>query len=142
MTVHDTSTDLDAFADDWREWHRGQEERLADPHGFLAVTGLHWLSERPERFPDAPGAWSTGADGVLVVLDEGEELVIDGVAVRGEHRFGVIPERSGITPSGAMPSSRWPSAADRTSSGPGTRTRRCAPPSTAPRPTSRIPDGW
>ncbi|MEU1193864.1 DUF1684 domain-containing protein [Streptomyces sp. NPDC005859] len=96
MTVHDTSADIEAFVLDWQEWHRRQEARLADPYGFLAVTGLHWLSEQPERFPDAPGAWSTDADGIVVVLDEGEELVVDGVPVRGEHRFGVIPERGGV----------------------------------------------
>ena len=96
MTVQDTSTDLPAFTHDWQEWHRGKEARLADPHGFLAITSLHWLSDQPERFPDAPGTWSTGADGVTVVLDEGEELVVDAVSVRGEHRFGVIPERGGV----------------------------------------------
>ncbi|KQX61306.1 DUF1684 domain-containing protein [Streptomyces sp. Root1310] len=96
MTVQDTSAELETFVHDWQEWHQRQEARLADPHGFLAITGLHWLSDRPERFPDAPGSWSTGADGIVVVLDEGEELVVDGTAVRGEHRFGVIPERGGV----------------------------------------------
>lgn len=96
MTVHDTPADLDVFARDWRDWHRAREARLADPHGFLAVTGLHWLGEEPQRFADAPGAWSTGADGVVVLLDDGEELVVDGTPVRGEHRFGVIPERGGV----------------------------------------------
>ncbi|MER7639222.1 DUF1684 domain-containing protein [Streptomyces sp. NPDC126522] len=96
MTVDLTTTDLRAFTQDWLEWYRGQEERLAAPHGFLAITGLHWLDERPQRFPDAPGAWWTDADGVAVALDEGEELVVAGEAVRGEHRFGVLPERGGV----------------------------------------------
>ncbi|MFJ2157223.1 MULTISPECIES: DUF1684 domain-containing protein [unclassified Streptomyces] len=96
MTVDLTTTDLRAFTQDWLEWYRGQEERLAAPHGFLAITGLHWLDERPQRFPDAPGAWWTDADGVAVALDEGEELVVAGETVRGEHRFGVLPERGGV----------------------------------------------
>jgi uncharacterized protein (DUF1684 family) len=96
MTVDLTTTDLQAFTQDWLEWYRGQEERLAAPHGFLAITGLHWLDDRPQRFPDAPGAWWTDADGVAVALDEGEELVVDGTPVRGEHRFGVLPERGGV----------------------------------------------
>ncbi|MCX4817659.1 DUF1684 domain-containing protein [Streptomyces sp. NBC_01239] len=96
MTVDLTTTDLRAFTQDWLEWYRGQEERLAAPHGFLAITGLHWLDERPQRFPDAPGAWWTNADGVAVALDEGEELVVAGETVRGEHRFGVLPERGGV----------------------------------------------
>lgn len=96
MTVDLTTTDLQGFTQDWLEWYRGQEERLAAPHGFLAITGLHWLDERPQRFSDAPGAWWTDADGVAVALDEGEELVVAGETVRGEHRFGVLPERGGV----------------------------------------------
>ncbi|MFC8528199.1 DUF1684 domain-containing protein [Nocardia sp. NPDC057227] len=85
-----------AFEADWAEWHRGQEARLADPHGFLAITALHWLGPEPERFDDAPGAWSAGPDGVTVVLDAGEELVIEGEPVTGTYRFAPIPERGGV----------------------------------------------
>ncbi|ACU71668.1 protein of unknown function DUF1684 [Catenulispora acidiphila DSM 44928] len=98
MTVQDVAADVDAFAQTWREWHSGHEDRLADPHGFLAVTSLHWLHEEPQRFPDAPGAWSTGPDGVRVVLAEGEELIVDGAAVHGEYSFGVIGERASLFP--------------------------------------------
>ncbi|MFJ2608585.1 DUF1684 domain-containing protein [Streptomyces sp. NPDC087425] len=92
-----TTADLQAFTQEWLEWHRAQEERLAAPHGFLAITGLHWLDESPQRLPDAPGSWRTGPDGITVTLDEGEELVVDGVPVRGAHHFGVIPERGGVS---------------------------------------------
>lgn len=89
-------TATDTFTADWQEWHRRQEAHLSDRHGFLAITSLHWLIDRPERFDDAPGAWSTGPDGVVVVLDEGEELIIDGATVHGRYEFGVIPERGGV----------------------------------------------
>ena len=97
MTVQ--SIDRLTFAHDWAEWHRQHEAALAAPHGFLAITGLHWLSEAPERFPDAPGAWSTGPAGVTVTLAVGEELITDGHVFRGpaEHSFGVIPERASVT---------------------------------------------
>lgn len=85
-----------AFAADWEDWHRTKDARLASEHGFLAITGLHWLAEEPQRFPDVPGAWSTGPEGVTVALDEGTELVVDGTAVRGRYGFGVIPEREGV----------------------------------------------
>jgi hypothetical protein len=49
-------------------------------------------NHEPQRFPDVPGEWPTGPDGV-VVLAEGEELVIGGSPVSGRHSFGVIPER-------------------------------------------------
>ena len=101
MTAQDQTTppevaDLGEFTAAWQAWHAGQEARLADPHGFLAITSLHWLTETPQRFDDAPGAWPTGPDGVTVDLADGEELVIDGAAVRGWYSFGTIPERGGV----------------------------------------------
>jgi uncharacterized protein (DUF1684 family) len=102
MTVHDSAAgpaDVAAhaaFTAEWEAWHRRQEAARADAHGFLAITGQHWLTADPQRFPDAPGVWSTGEDGVTVVLDDGEELAVDGTPVRGRHSFGVIPERGGV----------------------------------------------
>lgn len=91
MTVTGTT-----FTESWQDWHRAQEARLAAPHGFLAITGLHWLDTAPQRFADAPGAWHTGPEGIVVTLDDGEELTVEGQVVRGEHHFGVIPERGGV----------------------------------------------
>jgi uncharacterized protein (DUF1684 family) len=101
VTVQDQAAQPEAasraeFSASWQEWHAGQEAQRADPHGFLAVTGLHWLTETPRRFEDAPGAWRTGPDGVRVELADGEELVIDGAAARGGYSFGMIPERGGV----------------------------------------------
>ena len=50
-----TQTATDAFVGDWLGWRRQRDATLADPHGFLAVTSLHWLTGTPERFDDAPG---------------------------------------------------------------------------------------
>lgn len=94
MTVQDIHRA--AFDQDWAEWHRHHDAVLADPHGFLAITGRYWLSEEPQRFADAPGAWSADAGGVTVALDETEELIVDGEPVHGEYSFGVIPERGSI----------------------------------------------
>ncbi|WP_040796570.1 DUF1684 domain-containing protein [Nocardia higoensis] len=91
-----TAAALDAFTATWQTWHREHETNLAAPHGFLAVTGLHWLDSIPARFPDAPGEWSTGENGVTVILTDDEELVVDGETIRGTHRFDPIPERGGI----------------------------------------------
>ncbi len=48
MTIQDQATwpeaDLGEFTAAWRGWHANHEARLADPHGFLAVTSLHWTS--------------------------------------------------------------------------------------------------
>ncbi|MFJ5263307.1 DUF1684 domain-containing protein [Streptomyces sp. NPDC088387] len=96
MTVQSSTADLAAFTEDWEAWHRQKDADLAHEHGFLAVTGLHWPDADPQRFPGAPGVWSTGDNGVTVELDEGEELVVDGAVVRGRHTFGAIPERGGV----------------------------------------------
>ncbi|MFD3947983.1 DUF1684 domain-containing protein [Streptomyces sp. NPDC058579] len=90
------SPDPARFTVEWEEWHRDKDARLAAEHGFLAVTGLHWLSAEPQSFPGTPGTWSTGPEGVTVDLDDETELVVDGTAVRGRHLFGVIPERGGV----------------------------------------------
>lgn len=34
-SVSETAAALDDFAAQWTAWHRRQEARLADPHGFL-----------------------------------------------------------------------------------------------------------
>jgi uncharacterized protein (DUF1684 family) len=95
-SVSETVPDVDDFTAQWQAWHEKQEARLADPHGFLAITSLNWLTAEPQRFPDAPGEWSTSTGGVVVALAEGEELLIGGSAVRGRHAFGPIPERGGV----------------------------------------------
>ncbi|MFB8402742.1 DUF1684 domain-containing protein [Streptomyces sp. NPDC055912] len=92
----DAESEAKAFTAAWEEWHRDKDARLAAEHGFLAITGLHWLTDEPQRVTDAPGLWSTGPDSVTVELDEGTELVVDGAVVRGRYDFGVIPERGGV----------------------------------------------
>ncbi|WP_082462514.1 DUF1684 domain-containing protein [Agromyces sp. Leaf222] len=89
--------DRAAFAREWEEWHRAHEAARASGHGFLAVTGLHWLGAEPQRLDGAPGRWSTSDAGPVVELDEGEVLELDGVALDGRHEFGPIPERGGLT---------------------------------------------
>ncbi|MGW1027703.1 DUF1684 domain-containing protein [Streptomyces sp. NPDC002577] len=94
MTVQDV--DQVSFVQEWEQWHREHEEVLSGPHGFLAITSLRWLSDEPARFEDAPGAWSSTASGVVVELAEGEELTVEGTAVRGRYDFGVIGERVSV----------------------------------------------
>jgi uncharacterized protein len=96
MTVQTSPDRVDSFVAEWEVWHRDHEIRRADPHGFLAISGLHWLSREPQRFDDAAGTWSTGPDGVTVRLDADEVVSVDGTTIEGTHCFGVIPERGGI----------------------------------------------
>ena len=96
MTAQDIETT--EYAAEWERWHKQHTDRLAAPDGFLAITSINWLSPAPQRFPDAPGAWSADDSGVSVLLDEGETLELDGTVIRGEHHFGRIPERGGVFP--------------------------------------------
>jgi hypothetical protein len=95
MTVQDL--DRTDFEQGWADWHRQHEAVRADEHGFLAITSLNWLTDEPQRFPDAPGTWRTGDGGVSVELGAGEELIVGGQQVAGRYDFGEIPERGGIS---------------------------------------------
>jgi uncharacterized protein (DUF1684 family) len=94
-----TTEDLDRtrFTRQWEEWREQRERALVDPHGFLAVTSVNWLDGEPTRFPDAPGRWSSTDEGVVVELDEGEELTVGGRPLRGRHDFGVLAERASLS---------------------------------------------
>jgi len=93
---NESDLELEEFARQWVHWHEEREATLAAPHGFLAITNVHWLEDSPQRFADAPGVWSTGDAGVMVDLAEGEELVLEGEIRRGRVNFGVVAERASI----------------------------------------------
>jgi uncharacterized protein (DUF1684 family) len=85
------------YSDDWADWHAEHERRRSAPHGFLAVTGLHWLSGSPQRFDDAPGEWWSSPGGVTVTLRDGEELTLAGRTLgAGAHDLGKVDEE-GVT---------------------------------------------
>ena len=89
--------DRAAFGREWEDWHRDHEARRADPHGFLAVTAIHWLDETPTRYDGIPGTWWTDATGPVVELADSESLVAtDGTSLTGRHAFGPIVERGGV----------------------------------------------
>jgi uncharacterized protein len=91
----------DAFTSDWNKWHAAHERHRADPHGFLAVTHLHWLDSQAARLDGAPGTWSVEDDVVRLVLEAGEGLLQDGQELNAGGtgstvEFGPIPERGGV----------------------------------------------
>ena len=96
MTVSDITFDATAFATEWEQWHAEHERNRAHEHGFLAITGLHWLGKQPITLPDAPGSWTTAENGPVVELAESESLTLGGATLSGRHEFGPIPERGGI----------------------------------------------
>lgn len=96
-----THTETAPFTAAWTEWHAAHERHRADPHGFLAVTHLHWLGPEPAALDGAPGTWSVNNDAVSLVLAAGESLVWDGRELNPDGAgatvsFGPIAEREGI----------------------------------------------
>ena len=93
----DTVAAASGFRADWEAWHQAHEADRASAHGFLAITAQHWLTGEPTRYDGLPGVWSTGDEGPVAVLAEGETLLVDGAVVTGSVGFGPIPERGGRT---------------------------------------------
>jgi uncharacterized protein len=80
------------FVAEWQAWHDAREERLRDPHGWLAITAIHWLTSEPQRFDDVPGEWSGDEGRATVTLAPGESLGVEGGATLadGVHTFGPL----------------------------------------------------
>lgn len=103
-TASATETRQSLFATDWQQWHNTHEQLRSDPHGFLAVTDLHWLSAEATALAGAPGVWRIQDDAVHLTLSVGDSLLRDGVELNtpgnlntnGELVFGPINERDGI----------------------------------------------
>ena len=81
------------FVDEWRAWHDAREERLRDPHGWLAITAIHWLTATPQRFDDVPGEWHGDQGKATVTLSGAERLTLGGnTLTEGVHELGPLDE--------------------------------------------------
>ncbi len=61
------------FDEAWNDWHSERERYYGDPLGWVALTGLYWLSDEFETVADLPGRWRADADAVYVEGIEGTE---------------------------------------------------------------------
>lgn len=100
-TSDDAAVAPGSFAAAWSEWHAAHERQRADPHGFLAVTHLHWLGDEPVRLDGAPGTWRVQDDVVRLVLGAGESILRDGQELNPDGTgatvlLGPIAERGGV----------------------------------------------
>lgn len=78
-----TTSITSVFETEWARWHHAREDRLRDPLGFLSLTALHWLTDRPERLPDVPGTWWVTDDKVFITAQPADRLEYDGVGIAG-----------------------------------------------------------
>ncbi len=83
---------VSGFLAEWQAWRDAREKRLRDPHGWLAITAIHWLTTAPQRFDDVPGEWSGDERRATVTLAPGETLGLEGdvTLTEGVHRFGPL----------------------------------------------------
>lgn len=48
----------------WERWRAERTAVLSRPHGWLSLTGLHWLDTAPRAVDGLPGTWWTDGTGV------------------------------------------------------------------------------
>src|SRR6476659_2875048 len=63
-TTEDTTQST--FAAEWNDWHHQRESYFADPLGWVALTGLYWLTDDFDSVADLPGRWRADAEAVYV----------------------------------------------------------------------------
>ncbi len=81
------------FQAEWQAWRDEREERLRDPHGWLAITAIHWLTTAPQRFDDVPGEWAGADRRATVTLAAGETLIVEGATLaEGVHVFEALDD--------------------------------------------------
>ncbi|MGW4479601.1 DUF1684 domain-containing protein [Rhodococcus triatomae] len=73
-------TATDTFQAEWQDWRTAREVALADPHGWLSLTALHWLDEEPAGLDEVPGLWHVEGDTVVHSSDTSR-----------------VPEQSGVS---------------------------------------------
>lgn len=95
-TTAPEKTDAEGFAAEWRSWHQQRLQGLSAPHGFLAVTDLHWVTEDPASFDGIPGQWWVTNDWLYVDLRGDESLLLNGTEITGIQKLGSIAERDGF----------------------------------------------
>lgn len=78
-----TTSITSPFDTEWAQWQHARHEQLRDPLGFLSLTGLHWLTDQPERIPDLPGTWWVTDDKVFITAQPADRLRFAGNDIAG-----------------------------------------------------------
>ncbi|HEX3780358.1 MAG TPA: DUF1684 domain-containing protein [Pseudonocardiaceae bacterium] len=80
----------------WAWWHAEREEKLRAPHGWLSLTGLHWLAEQPGEFPGVPGQWRVEGGKARVSASASAGLIVDGRVLDGTAEV-LVPDDGAVT---------------------------------------------
>ncbi|MFI9505554.1 DUF1684 domain-containing protein [Nocardia sp. NPDC052566] len=92
-----TASTTTLFETEWATWHHAREDQLRDPLGFLSLTGLHWLTDQPERLPEVPGTWWVTDDKVFITAQPADRLEYDGAGLAGVHILTPAEGAPGLT---------------------------------------------
>lgn len=79
----------------WDTWHADREEQLRTPHGWLSLTGLHWLDDTARSYDGLPGTWRATGDGGVELTADGD-AALDGVPVTGTVRLEPVDGQPGV----------------------------------------------
>lgn len=78
---------LDAARTAWDAWRQERTATLSAPHGWLSLTGLHWLDTDAVAVEGLPGRWASVDGGVEVTATAADGIVLDGAPVEGTVRI-------------------------------------------------------
>ena len=74
----------------WQAWHQNREAELATEHGWLSITGFHWLPETPTALGDLPGRWSADGDHAILTASSDDGLGVASGIGTGQSVDGTI----------------------------------------------------
>ncbi len=69
------------FTAEWQAWHGRRLEALKRPHGWLSLTGLHWLAPGPNVVPGLPGRFELADGQVTLVAAAADGYTLAGAPV-------------------------------------------------------------
>jgi len=75
------------FVASWQQWRERRERGLRNPHGWLSLTGLHWLGTDPAGVETVPGRWRADGDTIVVTAVAEDGLSYAGEPIDGELRI-------------------------------------------------------
>ncbi|MEV1287040.1 DUF1684 domain-containing protein [Micromonospora sp. NPDC049679] len=78
-----TTIERDTLVNEWVAWRVQRADELREPHGWLSVTALHWLTGELSAYWGMPGRWNGRPAGVTVKASPDEGLVLHGRQVLG-----------------------------------------------------------
>ena len=85
---------MSTFTEEWQGWKTAREAELAEPHGWLALVSLDWLTDSPREYPGIPGRWWQDAEAAYVDA-AGASLTHEGAPITDVRRFELVNSGAG-----------------------------------------------